>query len=82
MPENFVPWEKYLRKSEVKQKQAIIGNLGITFLSILVAMIGLYVQFVKFISIPLMIALIILFLYDGIEMIKPSKVTTTKTDNS
>lgn len=78
LPEGFVLWEQFLRDSKVKQTQAIIGNLGITFLSFIVAIISLYIQFIWYFSIPLIIALIVLFLYDWHEMIKAGKVLKGK----
>lgn len=73
LPESFVAWEEHLRTSEVKQTQAIIGNLGITFLSFIVGIIGLSIQFKWYFSIPFIIVLIVLFLYDWHEMKKPGK---------
>jgi len=81
LPDKFMLWEEYLRSREFKQTQAIIGNLGITILSIIVAIIGLIIHFERYLSVSLIIFLVGLLLYDGYEMIKPGKVPKKKNNN-
>ena len=73
LPDKFILWEEYLRKPPFGQKHAITGNLGITGLSIAVAIISLLTQFNFYLSTPLIIVVLGFFIYDIVEMRKPSK---------
>lgn len=73
LPDKFMPWEEYLRKHPFGQKHAITGNLGITGLSIAVAIISLLIKFNIYLSTSLIIVVVGFFIYDIVEMRKPSK---------
>lgn len=74
LPDNFMLWEEYLRKRPFGQKDAITGNLGITGLSLAVAIISLLTEFIWYLSVPLIIVIAGFFIYDIGEMRKPSKM--------
>jgi len=80
-PNSVLLWEEFLRKYKFGQTYALLGNLGITSISILIAIIGTILSFDWKISIPLIGALLAFFIFDVLAMRKssqPLKIQTQK----
>lgn len=67
-------WEEFMSRPEVKQNLSLIGNLGITILALVPAIIVLIRTFRLTYSLPVMLALIVLFIYDVLTFFKPRKI--------
>jgi len=73
--DNIILWEQFLNKySATKQKLAMIGNLGLTFLSVLIASISLCFPYYSHISPALILCIIILFVLNTLNYRAPKKL--------
>ena len=63
LPKDFIPWEKFLQQGRNKQRLSMIGNLGITILSYVPAVLVLY-RPITIRSVCLLVALALLLVYD------------------
>jgi hypothetical protein len=70
-------WEEFVATTQYKQKLSFIGNLGITCLMVLVAIIGLFTPFNWIISIPLLILILLLFVHDFNAFMRPKNLDKT-----
>jgi len=61
VPPDFVMWQKFLTQPKTRQKLSMYGNIGVTFLSVIVGVIGLLVDF-KPVASPFLIAALFLFI--------------------
>ena len=75
-------WEEFLAQSNLRQNLALWGNLGLTGLAIVVAIIALYIAPLAtgnvlewILSISLTVVLIVLFVYDIISFRQTDQVT-------
>jgi hypothetical protein len=64
LDESFLLWEEFMQKPETKQLFTTVGNLGLTCLAVVPAMVALFVPFVGAISIPVAVLLCAFFFYD------------------
>ncbi len=61
---DFLLWEEFMTRPRARQYFAMTGHLGITSLTVIVALSSLFFPFRWFISLPLMLALVLLFFLD------------------
>ena len=73
LPPNFIYWQNYLTQPKTKQHLSSYGNLGLTILSMIVAIIALFNPYRMWISLTLLITLIIFLVFDVISFYKPDK---------
>lgn len=70
-PSNEPLWEEYISRPENRQRFSMIGNLGITFLALVCASVGLIESVYIKVSLPLLSFLILMFIFDFIAYLKP-----------
>ncbi len=70
-------WEEFVGYTKYKQSLSFVGNLGITFVVMVLAVIGLLFPFRWMISTPLLIFLLVLFIYDVNTFVKPKILDKT-----
>lgn len=80
LPEKFLLWEEFLEGEKVKQKFALIGNIGITFLAIGAAIAGLLHPFQRILSTSLIFLLIVFFTVDLTIFVKPFRLAGEKIE--
>jgi hypothetical protein len=64
LPEEPPLWEEFLKRPETKQILSTFGNLGLTTLAVTIAFLAFISPFQLSTSLPLMVILIFLFVYD------------------
>ncbi|MBN1186126.1 MAG: hypothetical protein JXB49_27850 [Bacteroidales bacterium] len=74
VPEGFIMWQKYLLQPKTRQYLSAYGNIGVTFLSILVGIIGLLKDFRPFISSVLVFVLLVFAIMDIKAYREPKKL--------
>lgn len=74
-------WEEFVASTKYKQKLSFIGNLGITFLMVLIAVIELLTSFNLIVSIPLIILILLLFVYDFQAFMRPKNLDKYVLEN-
>lgn len=67
-------WEEFMSFSGTTQKLSIVGNLGITFLAVVVGVIGLVSPFRLIISLPLLIVLLVTASFGVRAALQPARV--------
>jgi hypothetical protein len=72
-------WEEFLAKDKFRQNLGLWGNLGITGLAVVVAVIALVIQFDWQFSTPLLIILAISFIYDVAAFLRTDKRSYTRS---
>ena len=63
---SFLSWEQFLLSRENRQSYSTIGNLGITVLAVIPAMVVLFAPFRMAVSLPILLALIGFLVIDGV----------------
>lgn len=74
VPENFILWQHFLTQPKTRQNLALYGNLGVTVLMIVIAVIALFSPYRLFISSVLIVALSVFFIMDIIAYREPRKL--------
>jgi hypothetical protein len=64
LPSEFLLWHEFLRRPETRQSLSHYGNIGITFLALVPAVLALFSPFRPLVSTLLLVALVVLFIYD------------------
>lgn len=64
LPPDVLLWHEFLRDPRARQNLSHFGNLGITVLALVPAVLALCAPFRPWMSVPLLVALVGLFLYD------------------
>lgn len=70
-------WEEFVDSTQYKQKLSFIGNFGITLLTVVVAIVALFMPFQGLLSIALLILLIGLLVHDFNTFIRPKRLDRT-----
>jgi len=73
-PQEVPLWEEFMSRPDVKQGLSLIGNLGITSLAVCIAVYSLITTFHLFPSLPILIVLALLFLYDVRTFLRPRRI--------
>lgn len=60
----FVTWEQFIASREARQSLSLLGNLGLTLLSVAAASVGLFFPYRGGLSLALLAALVVLFAVD------------------
>lgn len=74
-PEDYILWEKFMGNNNNSQYLSIIGNLGITTITVTIAVSIIIANFHLFASLPLILAIVGFFIYDVIAYVKVKKKT-------
>ncbi len=71
-------WEEFLFDTrEYRQNLALLGNVGITGLAVAVAVVALFIPFEWRLSLPFLLMLAIMFIFDIIIYRRPEKIATS-----
>lgn len=60
IPDGFTMWQDYLTRPETRQYLSAYGNIGVTILSVVIGIIGLFADF-KFLLSPFLLCILIVF---------------------
>ncbi len=77
-PEKYPLWEEYMSLDEVKQNLSLIGNLGITILAVIPALLVLVNPFKLISSLPLIIILFLFVSYDIYASFRTTNILVRK----
>jgi hypothetical protein len=73
-PADLPMWEQYMSLRSNKQNYSLVGNLGITLLAAVPAIIALFKPFKLGVSVPLLVAYLPLLAYDCQAFLRPRKL--------
>lgn len=73
-PEGVLCWEEYMSRHAIKQSYSLVGNLGFTLLVSVGASTVFAVSSPVYESVPIILVLIALLLYDTIAFLRPRKI--------
>ena len=73
-PETELLWEEYMRTPKRMQGFSLFGNLGITTLAVVPAIVVLLNPFRATVSIPLLVPLVALYAFDLATHFRPGKI--------
>lgn len=73
-PDKTPLWEEFATSRHRRQSFSLIGNLGITTISVIPAILALFHRFNLFVSMPILLIIIMLFVYDVVAFTKPRRV--------
>jgi hypothetical protein len=63
-PDNTELWEEFLQYPSARRKYAAWGDMGLTYLTVVIALVALFFPFTVSTSLPLLVALIVLTAWD------------------
>lgn len=75
-------WEEFMNQSNMKQKLSLIGNLGLTAIVMVPTIFALFGSFKWIISLPLVLALVILFVCDLLVHLQPRRIAEGKANDA
>lgn len=81
-PTKFKLWQEFLLEPRTRQYFALIGNFGLTILTILIGTIAMIFPFELFISIPILFVLFVLTVIDLLALLEPQKFKNWKSQDS
>ena len=70
-PKDEPLWEEYMSDPGRKQRYSLVGNLGITALAVAPALVAVFHPFRTTVSLPLLVGMLALFVYDVVSHLKP-----------
>ena len=73
-PADLPMWEEYMRSPKQRQTYSLVGNLGITLLAGVPAIVSLFRPFQVVVSLPLLLAYIPLLAYDFQAFVRPRRL--------
>lgn len=74
VPNDFVMWQKFLTQPKTKQNLAMFGNMGVTFLAVLIGVVALFNPFNQFLSPALIVALLLFVVLDYMAYRLPKRL--------
>lgn len=74
IPKDFIWWQDYLTQPRTKQNLAHYGNLGLTVLSAIIAVIALFFPFRMGISQTMIAIILISLVFDVLSFLEPGKL--------
>ena len=74
MPSDLRLWQEFLTDPKTRQRLALWGNIGFTFLTLVVALVALFVPFRPLLSTSLIVGLIVFFTLDIKAYLSPKKL--------
>lgn len=72
-PESTPLWEEFMVRSEVKHRLGLIGHLGMTCLSFIVAIIPLFMIYSLILALGMTSILVLFVIYDLMSFLKPGR---------
>jgi hypothetical protein len=76
LSDQFVPWEEFMSRKENRQRYSAMGNLGITTLTVIPAVVVLFLPFRSLIAVPLLAALVFFLAVDIISFSRTKQFST------
>jgi hypothetical protein len=74
VPTGFVMWQEYLTQRKTVQSLAVSGNIGVTLLCIIVAILGISVDYKPIVSPFIVLILFVFLIIDILAYNKPKKL--------
>lgn len=80
-PQGFTMWQDYLTRPETRQYLSAYGNIGVTILSVIIGIIGLFADFKLLLS-PFLLCILIVFVVLDVKAYREPKKLGTWSGNN